>query len=181
MAEFIPVDPFNIVIFGGTGDLTQRKLLPALYHRYLDGQIDKSCKIIGVARSKLSRQDYCDMAKEACQKACDEADKDWSASKWKGFVSLLEYEAMDVLKSDADWKPLKKHLKNKSRACLEKPIGEDLKSAQEINQGVGAVFDENVIYRIDHYLGKETVQNLLVLRFANALFEPVWSRPRRLL
>jgi len=184
-----------------------RKLLPALYHRYLDGQIDKSCKIIGVARSKLSRQDYCDMAKEACQKACDEADKDWSASKWKGFVSLLEYEAMDVLKSDADWKPLKKHLKNKSRACifylattpliyvpickalgeeglngdntrlvLEKPIGEDLKSAQEINQGVGAVFDENVIYRIDHYLGKETVQNLLVLRFANALFEPVWSR-----
>ena len=63
-----------------------------------------------------------------------------------------------------------------ARLVLEKPIGKDLASAQKINRGVGAVFDENTIYRIDHYLGKETVQNLLVLRFANALFEPVWSR-----
>jgi len=203
MAEFIPVDPFDIVIFGGTGDLTRRKLLPALFHRYLDGQIDKSCKIIGVARSNLSRDEFCDFA----EKACRGTKEDWCEVKWKGFVVLLEYVSMDVLKETADWVGLKSHLTKDDRTCifylattpliyvpicealgaeglndrtarlvLEKPIGTDLDSAQSINRGVGAIFDENAIYRIDHYLGKETVQNLLVLRFANALFEPVWSR-----
>jgi len=203
MAEFIPVDPFDIVIFGGTGDLTRRKLLPALFHRYLDGQIDKSCKIIGVARSNLSRDEFCDFA----EKACRGIKKEWCEVKWKGFAALLEYVAMDVLKETADWAGLKSHLTKDDRTCifylattpliyvpicevlgaeglndrtarlvLEKPIGTDLHSAQSINRGVGAIFDENAIYRIDHYLGKETVQNLLVLRFANALFEPVWSR-----
>jgi len=203
MAQFIPVDPFDIVIFGGTGDLSKRKLIPALFHRYLDGQIDKSCKIIGVARSEMTRAEFQAFAKKACQSAA----KDWGESKWKGFSSLLEYEAMDVTAEDADWDALKSHLNNDgrpqiyylattpliyvdicqalgrvnlntptARLVLEKPIGTDLASARTINEGVGAVFDEHAIYRIDHYLGKETVQNLLVLRFANALFEPVWSR-----
>lgn len=208
MAKFIPVDPFDIVIFGGTGDLTRRKLLPALFHRYLDGQIDSSCKIIGVARSDLSLQDYRDLAKKACaDNACKERALNWSDEKWKGFEALLAYVQMDVLKKDANWKGLKSHLNKDERTCifylattpliyvatcealgaeglngsnarlvLEKPIGTDLDSAQAINKGVGAIFDETAVYRIDHYLGKETVQNLLVLRFANALFEPVWSR-----
>lgn len=203
MAEFLPVDPFDIVIFGGTGDLSRRKLLPALFHRYLDGQIDKTCTIIGVARSKLSRIEFVKFAKEACQAVSN----DWSESDWNGFADLLHYVAMDVTSQSADWATLKTHLNDDGRSCifylattpliyvsicqalgteglngpharlvLEKPIGKDLDSARAINEGVGAVFDENAIYRIDHYLGKETVQNLLVLRFANALFEPVWSR-----
>lgn len=203
MAEFIPVDPFDIVIFGGTGDLSKRKLIPALFHRYLDGQIDGSCNIVGVARSKMSRDDFQSFAKDACK----ETTKNWIDAEWEGFASLLQYVAMDVTAENADWISLKSHLVQDKRPCvfylattpliyvdicqalgraglntssarlvLEKPIGTDLASAQAINSGVGAVFDEHAIYRIDHYLGKETVQNLLVLRFANALFEPVWSR-----
>jgi len=203
MAEFIPVDPFDIIIFGGTGDLSKRKLIPALFHRYLDGQIDASCKIIGVARSKMSREEFLSFAKEACQASAKDVEK----SKWEGFAALLEYEAIDVTADDADWDAVKSHLNTdkrpqiyylattpliyvdickalgqaqmntpQARLVLEKPIGKNLDSARAINEGVGAVFDEGAIYRIDHYLGKETVQNLLVLRFANALFEPVWSR-----
>ncbi|MGJ8562771.1 MAG: glucose-6-phosphate dehydrogenase [Alphaproteobacteria bacterium] len=203
MAEFIPVDPFDIVIFGGTGDLSKRKLIPALFHRYLDGQIDATCKVIGVARSKLTREEFQAFAKEACQAAT----KDWDEAQWQGFEKLFEYIAMDVTAEGADWATLKSYLGGTDRACifylattpliyvaicealgaenlntpnvrlvLEKPIGTNLDSARAINAGVGAVFDEHAIYRIDHYLGKETVQNLLVLRFANALFEPVWTR-----
>lgn len=203
MAEFIPVEPFDIVIFGGTGDLSRRKLIPALFHRYLDGQIDKSCKIIGIARSEVTRVEFVEFAHDACKAATDK----WKDGKWKNFAGLLEYIAMDVTKEGTDWVPLKSFLSNDGRPCvfylattpliyvatcealgaaglntptarlvLEKPIGKDLNSAMAINAGVGAVFDEHAIYRIDHYLGKETVQNLLVLRFANALFEPVWSR-----
>lgn len=183
--------------------MSRRKLIPALFHRYLDGQIDKSCKIVGIARSEMTRGEFQNFAKEACQSAT----KDWVASKWKGFAALLEYEAMDVTAEGADWNKTKSLLNQdgrpqiyylattpliyvdickalglaglntpNARLVLEKPIGTDLESARAINAGVGAVFNEDAIYRIDHYLGKETVQNLLVLRFANALFEPVWSR-----
>jgi len=203
MAEFIPVDPFDIVIFGGTGDLSKRKLLPALFHRFLDGQIHKSCRIVGVARSKLSRKEFVELAKKSCAKKTDE----WNEKKWSSFAKLLEYLPMDITRSGQSWDELKSHLTTdgrpqifylattpliyvdvckvlgevglntpSARLVLEKPIGKDLASAQAINQGVGEVFDEKAIYRIDHYLGKETVQNLIVLRFANALFEPVWSR-----
>lgn len=203
MAEFIPVEPFDIVIFGGTGDLSRRKLIPALFHRYLDGQIDKSCKIVGVARGEMTRAEFVEFAQNACKASSEK----WEESKWKNFARLLEYIAMDVTKDEADWKKLKSHLTDDGRPCifylattpliyvatcaalgkaglntksarlvLEKPIGKDSASAKAINEGVGAVFEEKAIYRIDHYLGKETVQNLLVLRFANALFEPIWSR-----
>ncbi|WP_371395939.1 glucose-6-phosphate dehydrogenase [Fretibacter rubidus] len=203
MAEFIPVDPFDIVIFGGTGDLSRRKLLPALYHRYLDGQIDDSSKIIGVARTELDRQAFNDLAKKACKAHTENFDE----AAWERFSERLHYLTMDATNQDADWGALKSLLAKdtrpvvfylattpliyvdlcqamaraglntpNTRLVLEKPIGTDLASAQAINEGVGAVFEENKIYRIDHYLGKETVQNLLVLRFANTLFEPIWSR-----
>lgn len=203
MAKFIPVSSFDIVIFGGTGDLSRRKLLPALYHRFLDGQIDPSVKIIGTARSSYSKDEFIDFARKACQ----DTTKDWNDRAWSDFVSLLDYVMMDATDPNSHWDILKDKLNQdtqtrifylattpliyvsicdvlgkvglnttQTRLVLEKPIGKDLASAQAINKGVGAVFPEKSIYRIDHYLGKETVQNLLVLRFANALFEPVWSR-----
>ena len=203
MAQFIPVDPFDLVIFGGTGDLSKRKLLPALYHRWLDEQIPDQSRIIGSARSEMDTQAYRDFAKEACKSATGD---NWSEDEWEKFSALLHYVAMDATDDDADWDALKATF-GKDRCCiyylattpriyvgiaealgaqklagshtrvvLEKPIGTDLASAQEINDGVGAVFDEHQIFRIDHYLGKETVQNLMVLRFANTLFEPVWNR-----
>lgn len=203
MAEFIPVDPFDIVIFGGTGDLSKRKLIPALFHRFLDGQIDPSCRIIGVARSELTRDEFIALAKTACESALAQCKE----CRWDDFTALLEYIAMDVTSTGPSWDTLKGYLTNdgrphvfylattpliyidicnalgevglntsNARLVLEKPIGTDLASAKAINAGVGAVFEEKSIYRIDHYLGKETVQNLIVLRFANALLEPVWSR-----
>lgn len=203
MAEFIPVNPFDIVIFGATGDLSRRKLLPALYHRFLDGQIDTSCRIVGAARSEIDKNDFIELAKCACK----EHTENWQTDEWRAFSEQLDYVAMDATDAGTDWGALTQTLNidgrtrifylattpliyvdtcqalakaglnsPEARLVLEKPIGTDLASAQAINAGVGAVFEENAIYRIDHYLGKETVQNLLVLRFANALFEPVWSR-----
>lgn len=202
-SEFKPVGKFDIVVFGGTGDLSERKLLPALFHRFLDGQVEDGCKIIGIARSKMSNVEFRDFAKSACKKAS----KEWDEAKWDSFQSCLHYIGMDATDPTADWQPLKSLLTfderpivfylattpliyvsicdalekaelnlPQMRLVLEKPIGTDFKSAKAINDGTGAVFDENAIYRIDHYLGKETVQNLLVLRFSNTLFEPIWSR-----
>ncbi len=202
MAKFIPVEPFDIVIFGGTGDLSRRKLLPALFHRYLDGQLHESNKIIAIARSKLNHDEFIAMAKKSCHKTT----KNWQEEKWQEFARLLEYIMMDATDKNANWLKLAKMLNTdnrpiiyylattphiyiaicnalgnaglnskNARLVLEKPIGTDLASARIINDGVGAVFPENSIFRIDHYLGKETVQNLMVLRFANTLFEPLWS------
>ena len=205
MATFVPVKPFNIVIFGGTGDLTQRKLLPALFHRWKDGQIPENCRIVGAARSDMGIAEYREFAKSACER--DDDGEGVSEADWAGFAGLLEYQKLDVLASDADWDGLKGKLNNaidlniyylataprlyvgiatalaksglntsNSRVVLEKPIGTNLATATEINDGVCAHFDESQVYRIDHYLGKETVQNLMVLRFANRLMEPVWNR-----
>ena len=205
MAQFIPVEPFELVIFGGTGDLTRRKLLPALFHRYLDDQITEDSRIIGCARSEMSREAYAEMAREACIAAT--SDSDWTDDAWDCFAKLLDYQQLDISAPKKEWKPLRSKLSLDDRACiyylatapalyvqicaslkkaemvtsasrvvLEKPIGRDFDSAAEINDGVCAVFDESQIFRIDHYLGKETVQNLMVLRFSNTLFEPVWSR-----
>ena len=205
MSAFIPVEPFDLVIFGGTGDLSRRKLIPALYHRWIDGQIPKTSRIIGSARSDMDTSAYRAFAREACKDASGDS---WEDDKWTAFERLIEYVSMDATSSDADWKVMHKCLKqggerprifylatsprlyadiatalgkqglsdHPSRLVLEKPIGTDLASAKAINAGVGAIFDEEQIYRIDHYLGKETVQNLMVLRFANTLFEPVWNR-----
>ena len=203
MAKFIPVDTFDLVIFGGTGDLSQRKLLPALYHRYVDGQIPEDSNLIGVSRSEMSDKAFRAFALEACKTHSEEIDPE----QWAGFEKLLSYVSMDATDPKADWGALKEKLpggeqatifylavtpkiyvpiceaigkaglsKGDARVVLEKPIGTDLGSAKAINAGVGAVFSEDRIYRIDHYLGKETVQNLLVLRFGNTLFEPLWNR-----
>jgi glucose-6-phosphate 1-dehydrogenase len=205
MAEFIPVGSFDIVIFGGTGDLSRRKLLPALYHRWADGQIPEDAKIIGISRSELDDAAFRSFAYEAC---CEASPDSVNKSDWKQFEKHLHYVTMDATDPDADWADLKAHItqdpdrplvfylavtpkiyvpicqalgqaglsEGNTRVVLEKPIGTDLASAHEINEGVGAVFAEECIYRIDHYLGKETVQNLMVLRFANSLFEPLWNR-----
>ena len=205
MAKFIPVDPFDIVIFGGTGDLSRRKLLPALFHRWLDGQIPESSRIVGTARSEMDTKEYRKMAREACESASGD---NWDTKEWSKFEKLIEYVSIDATQEDADWATLKSFLtlddnrpcvfylatsprlyvqicealgkaglsEGNTRVVLEKPIGTDLESAKAINDGVAQVYAERQVFRIDHYLGKETVQNLMVLRFANMLFEPVWSR-----
>ena len=204
MAKFVPVDPFDIVIFGGTGDLSRRKLMPALWHRWLDGQIPPTSAIIGTARSEMDSAGYRQLAREACEKASGES---WDAKAWAQFEKIVHYVTIDATKPDADWASLRKLLTldakrprvfylatsphlyvdicraigladladEPARVVLEKPIGTDLESARAINDGVGEVFAERQVFRIDHYLGKETVQNLMVLRFANMLFEPLWS------
>ena len=204
MAEFIPVDPFNLVIFGGTGDLSRRKLLPALFHRFLDDQIPLNSKIVGTARSEMTRDEFIEMAKTSCKSAT--AKDTWSDEHWATFAKMLDYSPLDIAGPKKDWKELSSKvdfdrtviyylatspslyvkichaLKAADMVCdacrivLEKPIGKDLASACPINNGVGEVFNEEQIYRIDHYLGKEAVQNLMVLRFSNTLFEALWSR-----
>ncbi len=206
MAEFIPVPPFDLVVFGATGDLSLRKLFPSLLHRFLDGQIPAQSRIIGVARSDMDTDAFRRMVHEAHLKFApnDKIDE----AKCAAFLKHVEYARADATAPAGEWGALKEALTNgkgnvrifylstapslfvtiaqrlaetglatpTSRIVLEKPIGRDLASSRAINDGVGAVFDEQRTFRIDHYLGKETVQNLLVLRFANMLIEPIWSR-----
>jgi glucose-6-phosphate 1-dehydrogenase len=210
MAEFIPVPPFDLVVFGATGDLSLRKLFPSLLHRFLDGQIPAQSRIIGVARSDLDTEAFRKMVHESRGKFAPGACVD--EAKCDEFQRHIEYVRIDGTAPASEWGPLKEALANGngngngnvrifylstapglfvtitqrldeaklatpgSRIVLEKPIGRDLASSREINDGVGRVFAEHNTFRIDHYLGKETVQNLLVLRYANMLVEPVWSR-----
>jgi glucose-6-phosphate 1-dehydrogenase len=193
------VEPFDLVIFGGTGDLAVRKLLPALFHRFLDGQIPASSRIVGVAREALDDDGYRAQLREALVGICD-------ARQLDVFLQQVFYRPLDARK-DEGWDDFAafiggqpEHIRvfylstspelfvdicnrlgqyklneGASRVVLEKPIGRDLASANRINDAVGKVFSESQTFRIDHYLGKETVQNLLVLRFGNALFEPLWN------
>jgi glucose-6-phosphate 1-dehydrogenase len=206
MATFIPVPPFELVVFGATGDLSLRKLFPALLHRFLDGQIPTNSRIIGAARADYTAESFRELVKESRGRFAPGACVD--AAKCSQFLQLIDYVRLDATAPKDQWRPLSRALADGgdkvrifylatapglfapiaqrlsetglaiagSRIVLEKPIGHDLASARAINDGVGAVFDEGCIFRIDHYLGKETVQNLLVLRFANMLIEPVWSR-----
>jgi glucose-6-phosphate 1-dehydrogenase len=209
MAEFIPVPPFDLVVFGGTGDLALRKLFPALAHRFLDGQIPPNSRLIGTARQSMDADAFRKLVCGSLREHTDSADDPRIAQ----FLGMLDYAQLDVSHPASAWEVLEQALDDgpnhggegktrifylavapslftliaqrlgeaglateNARIVLEKPIGRDLASAHAINQGVGAVFDEHRIFRIDHYLGKETVQNLMVLRFANTLFEPLWSR-----
>ena len=201
---FIPVEPFQIVVFGGTGDLARRKILPALYHRFRDGQVPESSRIVGASRTEHTREEYLDMLREGLEEFTDL--EDFDAESWDAFTKLVDYVAVDAKDADAGWSELAHALgeedvvrvfylatppgiyadiaanlaksgiaNERSRIVLEKPIGHDAGSAAAVNDGVGQHFDEERIYRIDHYLGKETVQNLLVLRFGNILLEPLWN------
>ncbi|NUR87915.1 MAG: glucose-6-phosphate dehydrogenase [Nonomuraea sp.] len=192
----------DLVVFGGTGDLSMRKLIPALYHCDRDGRLAPESRIIAMSRGALTDADFrAKVDAEADLPADDEPVR-------RRFLDRLHHVAVDVGGDDrTGWAALTRLLAGheqrdrvfylasppmtfgpfcrelesagmvtpRSRVVLEKPLGRDLSSAQRINDEVGAIFDERQIFRIDHYLGKETVQNLLVLRFANAFLEPIWN------
>ncbi len=205
MAKFVPVEPFDLVIFGGTGDLAMRKLLPSLFHRDVDHQISEDSRIIAVSRREMSHDAYVDAVETALHEFLP--DDQFDREVWERFARRLTYHAVDVT-SDSGWAELAGEVSRhqdrvrvfylatapglfgpiadgvgrhgmvhpQTRIVLEKPVGNDLASAREVNAAVGRVFAEDQVYRIDHYLGKESVQNLLALRFSNSLFEPLWRR-----
>ncbi len=195
---------FEMVIFGGTGDLALKKLLPALFYCELDGRLGKG-SILGVSRTSLSRADYVSKVKTTLEEQLGDS---YDTDAWERFETRLQYVVVDVTDIES-FEELGRQLGDddgverervfyfsmapglfgvlaanlsqsglitkKSRVVLEKPLGHDLASSREINDQIAAVFEERQVFRIDHYLGKETVQNLLALRFANSLFEPLWN------
>ena len=203
-SQIIPVEPFDYVVFGGTGDLAERKLLPALYHRQLAGQLTEPTRIIGASRTAMTDDEYRQYTLAALKEHLKAEELD--EAELAKFLARIFYVAVDA-KSDQGWPQLKtlldagkdivrafylavspsifgdiadkirdhKLITKSTRIVVEKPIGRDLASAQILNDTIGKVFKEEQIFRIDHYLGKETVQNLMALRFANALYEPLWN------
>ena len=204
VSKTVPVDPFDLIVFGGTGDLARRKLLPALFHRFLAGQMPEDALIIGAARGKMTRKAFQTHAAEALEEFVGAEDR--PKEMVKKFIAMVDYVAVDAM-SDSGWAALAKMLKGRedrarafylsvaprffgpicdqlgannlvtpaTRLVVEKPLGRDLESAKALNAQLAASFEESQLYRIDHYLGKETVQNLMALRFGNALFEPLWN------
>jgi len=202
VSRVIPVDSFDLTIFGGTGDLARRKILPGLYRRFAAGQIPDGCRIVGAARSDLSQDAYRDEVSDALAEFVGK-DK-LSPDTLKAFLGLIRYVSIDAT-GDKGWSELKGHVRDDrisafyfsvapslfgaiaerlhgngiaddtTRIVVEKPFGRDLESARALNRTLAEHFDETQIYRIDHYLGKETVQNLMALRFGNVLFEPLWN------
>jgi glucose-6-phosphate 1-dehydrogenase len=203
-SRIIPVQPFDYVVFGATGDLTKRKLIPALYHRFKDGQFDGQSRIIGVSRTAWTDADFQKAARDSIEQFVEKEYQDKAVID--RFVKVFSYVANDV-SDEKKWGDLSKKLRTDpkivrafylaiapdlfgptceyikkqgyyrrdARVVIEKPLGHDLASSIEINDEVSKIFKEDQVYRIDHYLGKETVQNLLALRFANILFEPIWN------
>lgn len=203
VSRILKVPPFDLVVFGGTGDLAHRKLFPALFRRFYDSQFTLPTRIIGVARQQMDAASYRATIVKALRQFSNDAA---FAVGVVAFLELIDFVALDV-GGEAGWDLLAQKFDEDptrirafylamapdrfgavatklathslitpaSRIIVEKPIGNDLASATAINDTLGAVFAEGQIFRIDHYLGKETVQNLMALRFANALFEPLWN------
>ncbi len=202
VSRIIPVDPADLVIFGGTGDLARRKILPALFRRFCAGQIGEDSRVIGASRTELDDKGFRKMASDAIAEFSEHEGCDMG--RLKDFLAMLHYVTLDA-RGTTGWKALAKLVKSdrirafyfsvgpglfgdlaerlhkygmadsECRIVVEKPFGRDLKSARELNRGLAQHFDETQIYRIDHYLGKETVQNLMAVRFGNMLFEPLWN------
>ena len=201
MSPFMPFE--TLLLFGATGDLARRMLLPSLYALHADGLVADRLRIVGTARSALDDAAYRDFARTALDEFLPADRKDDATIA--GFLDRLFYQALDASNSDGFpalaekvgdvskglaiflstapflFEPTIAGLKlaglagEKVRIGLEKPLGTDLASSREINDAVAAAFPEDRTFRIDHYLGKETVQNLLALRFANSMFEPLWN------
>jgi glucose-6-phosphate 1-dehydrogenase len=205
-------DSCLLVIFGATGDLTHRKLVPALYDLACVGCTSRNFDVLGIGRTKLTDEEFRGRLREGAANSKDA--RNFNADAWNDFAKRLHY-----LVGDASQPEFYPHLKAKledmqkngasknvlfyistsaslappiveglgaaglarntqgwTRIILEKPFGRDLQSAHELNEIVSRVFDEPSVYRIDHYLGKETVQNIMMFRFGNSMFEPIWNR-----
>ena len=200
----------TIVIFGASGDLTNRKLVPALYELHRKKRLPEETRIVGFSRTPFSHDEWRAKLAESTARA---ADGGFDEAAWDDFARFVYYQPGDIgaagdfvnlrefLKElDGDREPVRVYYLStaprfyepaiaqlgaadlaepscrRCRIVIEKPFGSDLATAQQLNEAVHRVFDERQVYRIDHYLGKETVSNLLVLRFANTIFEPVWNR-----
>jgi glucose-6-phosphate 1-dehydrogenase len=201
-SRVIPVDPFDLVIFGGTGDLARRKILPALFRRFCAGQMQPGTRLIGAARAAMTDAEYRDVVAAALDEF--NADHSHTPDQRRAFLDDLHYVTLDAM-GDEGWDrladlmardrikayyfsvgpalfgPLAERLHRYgmadagARIVVEKPFGRDLETARDLNRTLALHFNETQIYRIDHYLGKETVQNLMAIRFGNMLFEPLWN------
>ncbi len=211
--ESYRIEPFTLVIAGGTGDLARRKLFPTLFHLFREGELSRGFSILGFGRRRISDEQYRAMMREAVRELGEEAfdegawdefaehvfflsgrfDEDVSydaLTERLSFVSLptdegkreiIYYMAVPAQAVPVVVGKLKQHdlcacrEDLKTKIIVEKPFGHDLSSAKELNRILKAAFEEDQIYRIDHYLGKETVQNIIFLRFSNAIFERLWN------
>lgn len=200
----------TMVIFGASGDLTSRKLIPALYRLHIRGKLPAQTKIVGVARSEYSDDSWRDQLAATTEKYVG---KEFDSESWKAFAQSVHYCSGDIRNSQ-DFMTLSARLseieqnsvtdrvyyiatmpqlygeaaaqlgkaglahdsQGARRVVIEKPFGTDLATARSLNESIQKVFHEDQVYRIDHYLGKETVQNIMVLRFGNTIFEPLWNR-----
>lgn len=199
-----PTTPFDMILFGGTGDLVMRKILPSLFRLHCDGALHPERRIVAVGRSTFSRDQY---LAHVAELSGPHLHVGVDGPEWAAFAARLDYVRVDAASAE-DFDRLAHELGVApgrvrvfylataptlfagicrelarvglngpgSRVVLEKPLGRDLASSEDINAAVAQAFEENQIYRIDHYLGKESVQNLMAMRFGNVLFEPLWRR-----